>query len=379
VALRVAPKVVGARDIIEGVTNPVQDLWVERKARRAGYADAAEFAAAHALKPFRLTQLYRAATKELVPEIEQISVLPRETRAALAERGFALEAVVPTTLQRSSDGQTTKGLFRLHDGNEVEAVLMEHYAGRTTVCISSQAGCAYACSFCSTGQAGFTRNLDADEIFDQARFFARELQQRNKRITNIVFMGMGEPFHNYDAVMDAVRLLNDPQGFGLGHRHITISSVGLVPQIDRFADEGIQVNLAISLHAPSDEQRGAMMPVNRRWPIAELLAACARYVTKTHRKVFFEYVMLAGKNDDDASAHALARLMRGNLYHVNLIPYNATPDGAIQGSLDARIRAFQAILEAAGVPSTVRVPMGRDIAAACGQLRAQTQPRAKAS
>jgi 23S rRNA (adenine2503-C2)-methyltransferase len=361
------------------VTNPIQDLWVERKARRAGYADAAEFAAAHALKPFRLAQLYRAATKELVPGIEQISVLPRETRAALVERGFALEAVVPTTLQRSNDGQTTKGLFRLHDGNEVEAVLMEHYAGRTTVCISSQAGCAYACSFCSTGQAGFTRNLDADEIFDQARFFARELQQRNKRITNIVFMGMGEPFHNYDAVMDAVRLLNDPQGFGLGHRHITISSVGLVPQIDRFADEGIQVNLAISLHAPTDDQRGAMMPVNRRWPIAELLAACARYVTKTHRKVFFEYVMLAGKNDDDASAHALARLMRGNLYHVNLIPYNATPDGALQSSLDARIRSFQAILEAAGVPSTVRVPMGRDIAAACGQLRAQTQPRAKAS
>jgi 23S rRNA (adenine2503-C2)-methyltransferase len=359
------------------VTNPAQDVWIERKARRAGFADAAAFAQTFGLKPFRLAQLYRAATKELVDDLEQISVLPRETRAALATSPFAFESVAPITIQRSNDKQTTKGLFRLHDGNAVEAVLMEHYGERTTVCISSQAGCAFACSFCSTGQAGFTRNLDADEIFDQARYFARELKTRGKRITNIVFMGMGEPFHNYDAVLDAVRLLNDPHGFGLGHRHITISSVGLVPQIDRFAGEGIQVNLAISLHAPLDEQRGKMMPVNRRWPVEELMAACARYVAATNRKVFFEYVMLAGVNDDDASANALVRLMRGKLYHVNLIPYNATPDSALQGTPDARIRAFQKILEAAGVPSTVRVPMGRDIAAACGQLRAETQPKAQ--
>jgi 23S rRNA (adenine2503-C2)-methyltransferase len=178
--------------------------------------------------------------------------------------------------------------------------------------------------------------------------------------------------------MDAVRLLNDPLGFGLGHRHITISTVGLVPQIERFAGEGIQVNLAISLHAPTDELRGRMMPVNKRWPVAELLAACAAYVAKTKRKVFFEYVMLRGVNDDDESARALARLMRGHLYHVNLIPYNATPEAALQGSDEQRIRAFQKILDEAGVPTTVRTPMGRDIAAACGQLQAATQPRAKA-
>jgi 23S rRNA (adenine2503-C2)-methyltransferase len=364
---------------VTSTTAAARDLWLEQKARAAGYAGAAEFAGAHALKPYRLAQLYRAATKELAEDVSEVTVLPAELRAALSGERFAFESIEPVAMQRSSDGQTTKGLFRLRDGNEVEAVCMEHWGDRTTVCISSQAGCAFKCSFCSTGQAGFTRNLDATEIFDQARFMARMLKKKNKKITNVVFMGMGEPFHNYDAVMGAVRLLNDPNGFGLGFRHITISTVGLVPEIDRFAGEGLQVNLAISLHAPTDEQRSAIMPVNRRWPVAELMAACARYASKTRRKIFFEYVMLAGVNDDDASAHALAKLMRGHLYHVNLIPYNATPDAELHGTGPARIRAFQKVLDAAGVPTTVRVPMGRDIAAACGQLRAETQPRAKAS
>jgi 23S rRNA (adenine2503-C2)-methyltransferase len=354
-----------------------RDVWFAAKARSVGYDDAAAFAAAHALKPYRLDQVYRAATKELAPDPSAITVLPLATRVALAAEGFSLESVAPVTIQRSNDGQTSKGLFRLHDGSEVEAVLMEHWGNRTTVCISSQAGCAYACAFCSTGQAGFTRNLSAVEIFDQARFFARELKTRAKKITNIVFMGQGEPFANYNAVMDAVRLLNDPNGFGLGHRHITISTVGLVPQIDRFAREGIQVNLAISLHAPTDEQRSRLMPVNRRYKVADLMDACARYAEATKRKMFFEYVMLEGVNDDDDSARALAKLMRGHLYHVNLIPYNATPDAPLRGTAEGRIRAFQRTLDAAGVPTTVRTPMGRDIAAACGQLRAQTQPRAK--
>ncbi len=356
-----------------------QELWLEGKARAAGREDARALMEAYALKPYRLAQLYRAATRELAGDLESISVLPRELRTALATDGFSLDSVAPVTIQRSNDEQTSKGLFRLHDGNEVEAVLMEHWNERTTVCISSQAGCAYACSFCSTGQAGYTRNLTAIEIFDQARFFARELKPRGKKITNIVFMGQGEPFANYDAVMGAVRLLNDPSGFGLGHRHITISTVGLVPQIARFASEGIQVNLAISLHAPTDAQRSKMMPVNRRYPVGELLDACAEYVTATKRKVFFEYVMLEGVNDDDDSARALAKLMRGHLYHVNLIPYNATPDAPLRGTSEQRIRAFQKILDEAGVPTTVRTPMGRDIAAACGQLRAQTQPRSRAS
>jgi 23S rRNA (adenine2503-C2)-methyltransferase len=358
---------------------PAQEIWLDHKARLAGYDGVAPFAAAHALKSYRLGQLYRAATRELAPGVAAVTVLPLELRAVLEAERFEFECVAPVVIQRSSDGQTSKGLFRLHDGSEVEAVLMEHRSGRTTVCISSQAGCAYACAFCSTGQAGYTRNLSAVEIFDQARFFARELKLRDKKITNVVFMGQGEPFANYDAVMGAVALLNDPVGFGLGHRHITISTVGLVPQIERFAAQGMQVNLAISLHAPTDAQRSKIMPVNRKYPVADLMRACDAYAEKTRRKVFFEYVMLEGVNDDDESARALAKLMRGKLHHVNLIPYNSTPDAPLRGTTDQRIRTFQKILDDAGVPTTVRTPMGRDIAAACGQLRAQTQPRAHTS
>ncbi|MDQ2909116.1 MAG: 23S rRNA (adenine(2503)-C(2))-methyltransferase RlmN [Candidatus Eremiobacteraeota bacterium] len=358
------------------VTQAPADLWFEEKARLAGHGNGDALAAALDLRPYRRAQIYRAAAKELVADLHSITVLPLALRERLNRERFQLESLTPVTLQRSKDGQTTKGLFRLHDGNEVEAVLMEHWGGRSTVCISSQAGCAYKCAFCSTGQAGFSRNLGASEIFDQARFFARELKSRDKKVTNIVFMGQGEPFANFEPVMNAVALLNDPLGFGLGHRHITISTVGLVPQIERFTDTALQVNLAVSLHAPTDAQRAAIMPVNRRYPLGELMRACAAYVERTRRKVFFEYVMLAGVNDDDESAHALARLMRGRLYHVNLMPYNATPDAPLSSTPGARIRAFQGILDAAGVPTTVRTPMGRDIAAACGQLRAETQPKA---
>lgn len=358
------------------VTRDPLAIWFDDAVRAIGFSDAQEFAHELELKPYRLKQIYRAANKELAGSVGEVTTLPKALRGLLEQRGFAFSSVEPIVVQRSSDAQTTKGLFRLHDGNEVEAVLMEHHGDRTTVCISSQAGCAFACAFCSTGQAGFTRNLTAREIFDQARYFARELAARGKRITNVVFMGMGEPFHNYDAVMDAVALLNDPQSLGLGHRHITISTVGLVERIDRFAAEGLQVNLAISLHAPNDRVRGSIMPVNRRYSIEELMAACARYVANTNRKVFFEYVMLEGVNDTSECARELAELMRGKLYHVNLIPYNTTPDGAFTGTSDERIWAFAAVLNKAGVPATVRKNMGRDIAAACGQLRAQTQPKA---
>ncbi|HZV76737.1 MAG TPA: 23S rRNA (adenine(2503)-C(2))-methyltransferase RlmN [Candidatus Babeliales bacterium] len=352
------------------------DAWLRDVVARAGFGGVDEFVAAYDLKPYRLRQLYRAATKELLESVDEVTTLPKELRAALIQRGISFSAIEPITLQDSHDGQTTKGLFRLHDGKEVEAVLMEHRGNRTTLCISSQAGCAFACAFCATGQGGFNRNLSAGEIFDQAWFFARRLAPREKRISNVVFMGMGEPFHNYEAVMEAVALLNDPHGFGLGHRHITISTVGLVDKIDVFSNEHVQVNLAISLHAPTDSLRSKLMPVNRRFPLDELMAACARYVAKTRRKVFFEYVMLGGVNDDASCARALAALMRGNLYHVNLIPYNSTPDGPFVATPDKRIWEFAATLDGAGVPVTVRQNMGRDIAAACGQLQAETQPKA---
>jgi 23S rRNA (adenine2503-C2)-methyltransferase len=361
------------------VTQDSLSVWLDDVVRRAGFASIEAFVAEYGLKPYRLRQLYRAATKELLGSPDEVTSLPKDLRSRFVSRGVAFSAIEPITLQRSRDEQTTKGLFRLHDGKEVEAVLMEHYGDRTTVCISSQAGCAFACAFCSTGQAGFTRNLTAGEIFDQAWFFARDLATRGKRITNVVFMGMGEPFHNYDAVMGAVALLNDPHGFGLGHRHITISTVGLVDKIEAFTREHLQVNLAISLHAPTDEIRSRIMPVNRRYPIGELMKSCERYVEATNRKVFFEYVMLEDVNDSAECARELARLMRGHLYHVNLIPYNATPDAPFAATRESRIWEFAAVLEEAGVPTTVRRNMGRDIAAACGQLRAQTQPRAHLS
>lgn len=364
---------------MQPVVRDAQAIWFAGTVRRAGFSDAQSFAAHFDLKPYRLKQIYRAAAKELAAEVADVTTLPKELRAALADSGFSFESVTPVVVQRSNDKQTSKGLFRLADGSEVEAVLMEHFGDRNTVCISSQAGCAFACAFCSTGQAGFTRQLEATEIFDQARYFARELAAKGKRITNVVFMGMGEPFHNYDAVMNAVALLHDGQGFGLGHRHITISTVGLVDKIDQFADEGIQVNLAISLHAPSDEVRSGIMPVNRKFSMDELLAACDRYIVKTNRKVFFEYVMLRGVNDSAEHAAELARRMKGHLYHVNLIPYNTTPDGPFAGTENEQIWAFAAVLDKAGIPTTVRQNMGRDIAAACGQLRAETQPKAHAA
>jgi len=353
-----------------------REVWIDEKARRAGYADGAALASAHQLKPYRIEQLYRAATRELVDDLDGVTTLPKELRSALAAEKFAFDSVEPVVIQRSNDGQTTKGLFRLHDGNEVEAVLMEHHGGRNTVCISSQAGCAYACTFCSTGQAGFTRNLDAGEIFDQARYFAKQLARDGRKITNVVYMGMGEPLANMDNVMASVALLNDPHGFGLGHRHITISTVGLVDKIDLFSRAQTQVNLAISLHAPTDATRSKIMPVNRKWSTADLMAAVERYIRTTNRKVFFEYVMLAGVNDSDQHARDLAGLMKGPLYHVNVIPYNSTPDAALRGSDEQRIWAFAKILEQHGVAVTVRTPMGRDIAAACGQLRVETQPKA---
>ncbi len=353
-------------------------IWFAEKVRRAGFSDAQQFAAHFGLKPYRLAQIYRAAAKELVQDIADVTTLSKELRARLAASGLSFNSVTPVVVQRSGDGQTSKALFRLADGSEVEAVLMEHFGDRTTVCISSQAGCAFACAFCSTGQAGFTRQLEATEIFDQARYFARELAARGKRITNVVFMGMGEPFHNYDAVMNAVALLHDAGGLCLGHRHITISTVGLVDKIDAFADEGVQVNLAISLHAPREDVRSAIMPVNRKFSMDDLFAACDRYIQKTHRKVFFEYVMLRGINDSHEDARELARRMKGRLYHVNLIPYNTTPDAPFAGTAHEQIWEFAGILDAAGIPTTVRQNMGRDIAAACGQLRSETQPKAQA-
>jgi 23S rRNA (adenine2503-C2)-methyltransferase len=352
-------------------------IWWSSRVKDAGFASIDEFAQAHALPRYRLGQIYRAATKELSDSFDRISVLPVELRATLSKT-LSLSSVALEREATSKDGQTTKFLFALADGKEIEAVLMRHTGGRTTACISSQAGCALKCDFCATGQGGFFRHMSALEIFDQAVFVARRARSENLPLTNLVFMGMGEPFLNYDAVMDSVALLNHGEGFNLGARHITISTAGVVPGIERFSREGVQINLAISLHAPDDELRTKLMPINKKWPIATLMKAVRAYVAATNRKVFYEYLMLAGVNDRIEDAKQLADLLGGPLHHVNLIPYNAT-DAPFSRSQPAAMRRFQELLRARGVPSTIRHTMGDDIAAACGQLRVEAQPKTSAA
>jgi 23S rRNA (adenine2503-C2)-methyltransferase len=342
-------------------------LWWAGRAKEAGFESADALAKAFDLPRYRLAQIYRAATKELAPSFDAISVLPVKLREQLAAT-VRLSSLALVHEATSHDRQTTKLLFALGDGKEVEAVLMRHRGGRTTACISSQAGCALRCDFCATGQGGFFRNLTALEIFDQAIDVARRARAEGRTLTNIVFMGMGEPFLNYDRVMDSVAMLNDAAGFNLGARHMTISTAGVVTGIERFTKQGIQVNLAISLHAADDKLRTKLMPINKKWPIADLMAASRAYVAHTRRKVFYEYIMLAGVNDSPDDARQLADLLGGPLHHVNLIPYNAT-DAPYGRSSPAVMRRFQEILRERGVPSTLRHTMGDDIAAACGQLR----------
>ena len=277
-----------------------------------------------------------------------------------------LEAAVPlSTLSveaeaRSDDG-TIKTLFHTADGRPIEAVLMRYKDGRHSVCVSSQSGCPLTCSFCATGQMKFGRNLSADEILDQALHF-----RRLEAIDHVVFMGMGEPTMNIDAVLAACERL---PGLGVTNRRTAISTVGWVPGIDRLAECEMPVSLALSLHAPNDELRSRLMPVNERYPIAEVLAACDRYRARRRRKVFVEYVMLDGVNDHPAHARELAALLDPRVYKVNLIPYN--PTGAYDGSWPERIENFRAILAEHRITATVRLTRGRDIDAACGQLAAE--------
>jgi 23S rRNA (adenine2503-C2)-methyltransferase len=292
--------------------------------------------------------------------------LPQKLRERL-QAETTLGTLALATEQRSQDG-TVKRLYQLEDGQFIEAVLMPYDDHRRTACISSQAGCAMGCVFCATGQMGFARNLTAAEIFEQAMRFARELEAEGERLSNVVLMGMGEPFHNYDETLTAVRrLMSD---LGIGARHITISTVGLVPQIRRFADEGLQVTLAVSLHKATDEERSALLPINKRWNLDDLLEVCHEYVQKTGRRISFEWAAIAGENDTPAEANKLGTRLQGLLCHVNIIPLNPTGGyTGIPANADA-IEHFIQILESYGISATVRMRRGIDIDAGCGQLKA---------
>lgn len=270
----------------------------------------------------------------------------------------------------SSDGLTRKFLLRLEDGETIETVLMG-YPGRHTACVSSQAGCAMGCVFCATGQGGFTRHLAPGEIVAQVLHAQRALQAAGHAgLRNLVLMGMGEPLHNYDSVMTALEIITDPRGIGLGPRHVTISTVGVVPGILRLAREARPYHLAVSLHGATEEERGALVPISRRWPLTELIAACRTYGEMTGRRIFFEWTLIAGNNDSPASAARLASLLQGLDAHVNLIPLNLTR--GFEGVPAAALAAseFQRVLREAGLPSTVRQRRGLDVDAGCGQLRA---------
>jgi len=316
---------------------------------------------------FRATQVWQGLYRQFWSTPDEFTNLPAPFRKKLAEN-FRFAPLAPAQSLHSSDGETVKTLFQLPDGRSIEAVLM-HYDVRRTLCISTQAGCAMGCVFCATGQMGFKRHLTSGEIVEQVLYYARHLRQaEGERVTNIVVMGMGEPFHNYDATLAAIDRLNDPRGMNLGERRFTISTVGLVPGILRFAAEKRQVNLAISLHAANDELRASLLPVDRRYPIPELLAACREYIAATNRRLSFEWALIQDMNDLPEHARELGQLLHGMLCHVNVIPLNPTRRYAGKSTTRQRAEAFKAELEKWGIPCTIRIRRGIDIQAGCGQL-----------
>lgn len=318
---------------------------------------------------YRAIQFWKGLYQQYWQDPEQFTTFPLELRDRLADE-FSFSHLDPVNLVQSSDLTTQKALFRLPDGQAIETVLM-HYEDRNTVCISSQAGCAMGCDFCATGQMGFRRQLSSGEIVEQVVYYARHLEAAGERLTNIVFMGMGEPFHNYQTVMESIERMQHDQGMNIGARRFTISTVGLVPMIRKFAREDSQVNLAISLHAVDDELRSSMMPINDKYPVAELISACRDYVESTNRRITFEWALIQGVNDSPRQAQKLASLIGDMISHVNVIPLNPTEGFEGQATTEDRARRFQSVLIDQGIPCTIRQRRGIDINAGCGQLASE--------
>lgn len=318
---------------------------------------------------FRARQLFEWTYKHLAPDYAAMTPLPISLRAELAA-SLPVSTLTPVRELSADAGETRKILFRTADGELLETVLML-YPERATVCVSCQVGCAVGCAFCATGLNGLTRNLTAGEMVTQVVAAARLARAQGGTLTNVVMMGMGEPLQNYTATMKMVEILHDPRGLNLGARRITISTSGVVPKIDALAAQPYPVNLAVSLHAPHDELRDRLVPINRRWPVATLLDACRRYIAQTGRRVSFEYALMRGINDSDETARDLATLLRGILCHVNVIPLNPVDLLPYERPDPASIARFAATLTQAGIPTTIRYSRGLEIDAACGQLRAK--------
>ena len=328
---------------------------------------------------YRVRQVADHLWSGSVTGVDQMRTLPAALRATL-DRSFRVDTLTETAVHGADEGLTEKALHRLDDGRSIESVLMRYPARgsrreRATVCISSQAGCAVGCPFCATGELGFWRDLTTAEIVDQVRFWTRHLAAEGRRVTNVVFMGMGEPLLNADAMLDAAAALTDPQRFGLGARHVTISTSGVVPGIGRLTALRPQYTLAISLHAARPALREVLVPLERRWPATAVVDAASDYAAATGRRVTYEYVMIDGINDTAQDAAETADLLAGRLAHVNLIPMNPVAHTPWRPSRPERIEAFADILRAAGLDTTVRRNRGIEIGAACGQLAAEQATR----
>ncbi len=321
---------------------------------------------------FRALQLVQAVFKEGKNNYDQITTLPKNLKELLPKL-LPIYSLNIVKCQESKDQQTEKCLFETHDKQKIESVLLRFKDQRHSVCVSSQIGCQLGCKFCATGTMKFGRNLTYEEIADQVLFFAQKLQKEDKHITNVVYMGMGEPFMNYENVLRSVRVINDKKGLNIGARHITLSTSGICEGIEKLAEEDIQVSLAISLHAPNQDLRARIMPIARKYSLDTLMKAVNLYIAKTKRRVSYEYVMLNNINDHPQEAHELATLVKDQLCHINLIPYNATGIENITGSQHENIIKFRDIIKAAGIPVTVRVTLGQEIDAACGQLANKAQ------
>ena len=330
-------------------------------------ADAEAFAVAQGWPRFRGEQVWRWVHEKGARDFDEMSNLPREARAELAERA-QIGTLAVAEVQTSHDG-TRKLRLVTRDGHSIESVIIPD-GDKTTQCISSQVGCAVDCQFCATAKLGLKRNLDAGEIVDQV-YLARRLLAEvdpDRRITNIVYMGMGEPLHNYDNLITSLRILTHDKGAKLSQRRITVSTSGLVPKLERLGGETVRPNLAVSLNAPNDAIRDEIMPINRKWNIAKLMAALKAYPLEQRRRITFEYVLLAGVNDSLADAAQLARLLRGVKCKVNLIPYNPHPEAGYARPAKSAIDGFQNECKRLGLPTYLRTPRGDDIDAACGQL-----------
>ncbi len=319
---------------------------------------------------FHARQIFSWIYRKGARDFGAMSDLPVELRQYLAQE-FTLSGADVRTVLTSTDG-TRKLLLALTDGELIEAVVIPA-AGRTTGCVSTQAGCRFACSFCASGRAGFKRNLSVGEILQEVLLLKHYAPER--RLTHLVFMGTGEPLDNYDNVMKAVRLINAPYAVGIGARRITISTCGIIPGIERLMKEGLQIELSVSLHAPDDELRTRLVPVNRKYPLKDLISVCRVYAKTTKRQVTFEYILLRGVNSDLQSARKLGKLMQGFDSKVNLIPCNPAAEAGIEPPEKQEIAIFRDALKKYGIPVTVRAARGQDINAACGQLRLHYEKR----